>query len=122
MFVARLEGETSSAHGVFRRSTHRLPLPAAPNQQAAYIDELVATRWTCGYCNASALGGAWQPFCCPGRLSAAMALEDSLGLGRIALVNDVTGACSPARALVVGARAVGATIAAAAAVAVAVRG
>ena len=51
-----------------------------------------------------------------------MALEDSLGLGRVALVNEVTGACSPARALVVGARAVGATIAAAAAVAVAARG
>ena len=122
MFVARLEGETSSAHGVFRRRAHRLPLPAAPNQQTPYIDEIVATRWTCGYCNASVLGGAWQPFCCAGRLSAAMALEDSLGLGRIALVNEVTGACSAARALVVGARAVGATIAAAAAVAVAARG
>ena len=121
MFVARLETRPRARTASFDAVRTAYHCPPRPISRRATLTSIVATRWTCGYCNASVLGGAWQ-FCCPGRLSAAMALEDSLGLGRLALVNESTGACSPARALVVGARAVGATIAAAAAVAVAARG
>ena len=72
-----------------------LPRPAGPNQTIRYIDEFVATRWACGYCTGNVR--APQPYCCPAHAAPLVALEDALGAGRFALVDEANGECRLSR-------------------------
>jgi len=73
------------------------PKPAAPGQHVKYLDEFVATRWTCGFCKGL---GAGQPFCCPLRRPTAMVLEGALASGKLAYVEPRTGDCQLSRAVI----------------------
>ena len=58
-----------------------------------HVDEFVATRWACGYCERGGGNGPRPPFCCASRRSELMIIEEALKLGKLAIVDARTGEC-----------------------------